>query len=556
MSSLDLLKKTKSSSIPPLQSTRLPSVNTPIAGRATEMTSGDGGGYKFLLTQDAKIDRFLILGSMGCSIKVGQQVSQATEEMKQIARTNGVTLVSKAIAISQAGRAKDNNFALMALALGASYGNSSVKEMVKVGLPLVARTGTHLLNFVSFVNAERGWGRSLKKTVANWYDLKTADQVAYQVVKYQQRDGWSHKDVFRLVHPKTDDTAKSLTYRWVMKGADKDTQPGGQYFSKVPSIISAFEEAKEAPTERVLDLIKEYNLSMEMLPTELKNRADIWEALLPRMGSTALIRNLNKLSSLGLAIGNSSSAEKLITSKLLNVELLKKDRVHPMSLFIAKKVYDTGGGFGAAALGVKTKLEWKVSKHVSEALEQAFYLAFATIEPSGKNIMLGLDVSGSMSSHVCSGSNIRLTAREASAIMAMATARCEPGSRMMAFSSTFMPLNISREDNFAKVLQKISGLPFAHTDMSLPMLTALKNSWDVDSFVIYTDNEINAGTHPSAALLEYRRKTGKKEARLISVAMSLTNFSIADPKDAGMLDIAGFDSEAPKIISDFTAGRI
>ena len=34
--------------------------------------------------------------------------------------------------------------------------------------------------------------------------------------------------------------------------------------------------------------------------------------------------------------------------------------------------------------------------------------------------------------------------------------------------------------------------------------------------------------------------------------MTSTGFSIADPKDIGMLDVVGFDTSAPQIISEFS----
>jgi len=36
--------------------------------------------------------------------------------------------------------------------------------------------------------------------------------------------------------------------------------------------------------------------------------------------------------------------------------------------------------------------------------------------------------------------------------------------------------------------------------------------------------------------------------------MTATNFTIADPSDPGMLDIAGFDSAVPTLITDFARG--
>ena len=43
-------------------------------------------------------------------------------------------------------------------------------------------------------------------------------------------------------------------------------------------------------------------------------------------------------------------------------------------------------------------------------------------------------------------------------------------------------------------------------------------------------------------------------ARLIVVAMTATGFSIADPEDAGMLDVVGFDTAVPNLISEFSRG--
>jgi 60 kDa SS-A/Ro ribonucleoprotein len=40
-------------------------------------------------------------------------------------------------------------------------------------------------------------------------------------------------------------------------------------------------------------------------------------------------------------------------------------------------------------------------------------------------------------------------------------------------------------------------------------------------------------------------------SKLIVVGMTSTDFTIADPTDIGMLDVVGFDTGAPSIISTF-----
>jgi 60 kDa SS-A/Ro ribonucleoprotein len=83
------------------------------------------------------------------------------------------------------------------------------------------------------------------------------------------------------------------------------------------------------------------------------------------------------------------------------------------------------------------------------------------------------------------------------------------------------------------------------------MLGALQHNLEVDAFVIITDNETWAGhVHPVQALQQYRKQSGIK-AKCIVIGMTATGFTIADPNDGGMLDMVGFDSSGPALISDF-----
>ncbi len=52
------------------------------------------------------------------------------------------------------------------------------------------------------------------------------------------------------------------------------------------------------------------------------------------------------------------------------------------------------------------------------------------------------------------------------------------------------------------------------------------------------------------ALRQYRAQTGIA-AKLVVVGMVSNGFSIADPDDAGMLDVIGFDTATPSLMADF-----
>ena len=149
-----------------------------------------------------------------------------------------------------------------------------------------------------------------------------------------------------------------------------------------------------------------------------------------------------------------------------------------------------------------------------------------------------------------------LTPRVASAALALVTAKTEKNYLIKGFSHELVDLPITAKSGTLDAVNIISDIPFGRTDCALPMLDAIKNDYKVDNFIIYTDSEIWYGDiHPVQALKKYRDYSGIN-AKLIVVAMEANDFTIADPDDPGMLDVVGFDSAVPKLISDFSAGKI
>lgn len=305
-----------------------------------------------------------------------------------------------------------------------------------------------------------------------------------------------------------------------------------------------------------MKLIREHRMTHEMVTNEWKGSPEVWEALLESMPMTAMIRNLGKMSNVGL-LKPLGKASKSIVDRLGDREALKKARIHPISLLSALRIYQQGHG-------ERGKLSWKPIAQICDALDEAFYLAFDVIEPTGKRILLALDVSGSMTCGLIAGVP-GLTPRVASAAMAMATIRSEKNWHCVGFTSSvsgyggmwgggssgLTPVDISAKMQLDTVCRNVQKLPMGGTDCALPMQWALKNNIEVDSFVVYTDNETWAGAvHPFQALREYRKKMGIP-AKLVVVGMTATEFTIADPNDAGMMDVVGFDSSAPSVMADF-----
>lgn len=360
-------------------------------------------------------------------------------------------------------------------------------------------------------------------------------------MKYRQRNGWTHKDVIRLAHPTFPAGAEGLAYK-VLGKEPKEAKP-------VPEIWNAFEELQalspknKADVNHALDLIKKYKLPWEAVPTELHNKNEIWEAMIPDMGLTALLRNLSRFARAGITTTHGlDETTKTILKRFENKIDLAQSRLHPITILNGMMVYASGRS-------EKGDGRWTANQKIVDGLEQAFYESFKNVEPAGKNFLLALDVSASMTVQIAKTS---LTARSASCALALTTMNTEPSTHVMGFSGGFMELNISKNTRIKDALNYIDRLSFDSTDCSLPMVYAMKNKVPVDVFAVYTDSETNASRslQPTVALEQYRQKMGR-DAKLVVVGMTSNGFTIADPKDPRTLDVVGFSLDTPQAISTF-----
>jgi len=523
-------------------------VTRPLPGQVANST----GGFSYGVDDWTRLRRFLILGTEGGSYYSGEATltKENAEALFRCIAADGRRTVDEITTISVEGRNIKQEPVMFALAACAGAADTTVRTYALSKLPEVCRTGSHLLLFASFIEQFRGWGRGLRDAVSTWY-LSPADdrEVAVQVAKYQSRYGWSHKDLLALAKPQFwfNDGSVSPTrdsvLRWAAGRLNGET-PHDSFLQAVDE-VRALDVTKKGDLDRAVSLVEMFNLPWEVLPSELLNVPAVWHGMLPNMGIGALVRNLGRLTANG-TITPMSGVENLIVARLSNEGQIRRSRIHPYSVLLGAVTYAQGRGF-------KGSLSWQPNGKILSALDSTFGLAFKNVEPSGKRTLVGLDVSGSMDGSRIAGSF--LTAREASSAMALVTLAVEPWTATMAFSDGFVPINLHAGQSLADVVRSTRNMPFDRTDCSAPFRWATKTKTDVETFVIYTDSEVNVGTHPAAALREYRQHIGH-DVKLVVVGMTANRFSIADPNDAGMLDVVGFDASAPALISDFSAGKV
>jgi 60 kDa SS-A/Ro ribonucleoprotein len=527
------------------------------------------GGFVWEIDDWARLRRFLILGSEGGSYYASEKnlTQKNAKVVAHCVAADGLRTVGEIVAVSTDGRAPKAGPAILALALAAGRGDEATRKAALDALPHVCRTGTHLFQFATFVEAFRGWGRSLRRGIGRWYAEQPVDALAYQAVKYRQRDGVTHRDLLRLAHPAASVSSRNPTvdvsgeherlFEWIARSGSTDG---------LPRVVEGFVRAQSAVTPaESAELVREYRLPREAVRSEHLTSRAVWEALLEDMPMTALIRNLATMTRVGV-LAPGSAARAQVIEQLGDTERIRKARVHPIAVLAALRTYQSGHG-------ARGKHRWNPLGGVIDALDAAFYAAFGNVEPSGRRMLLALDVSGSMTWGEVGGIP-GLTPRDASAALALVTAATEEEPEIVGFfagkggflnrgrslyagfEDGLAPLAISPRQRLDDAVKAVTDLPFGGTDCALPMLYAQALEREIDTFVIYTDSETWAGTiHPADALRAYRRASGI-HASLVVVGMVSNGFSIADPNDGGMLDVVGFDTATPQLISDFARGAL
>lgn len=506
--------------------------------------ANNAGGHWYAVGDWARLDRFLLLGSEGGTYYVGERAltRDNAEAVLRCLGADGPRVVARAVEVSQAGRAPRNDPALFVLAMAAAADAEVTRRAALAALPRVARTGTHMLAFADMVEGFRGWGRGLRRGVATWFTAQDPERLALQAVKYMNRGGWSLRDLLRLAHPLTDEPRSRLLFDWIAHPAQDEAVTAVR--DAFPLVDGLYRLREAGGPAEAAAIIRDRRLPREAVPTERLNAPEVWEALLADMPLGALIRNLGKLSQIGVLPPGSLAASDIVR-RLGDGDALTRARIHPVQVLLALKTYAQGRG-------ERGKLTWTPVPAVVDALDAAFDRSFASVQPTGRRILVGVDVSGSMHGTRCAGSAC-LSAMEAAASMAMAFVRVEKQVEVVAFDTDLHAAPLTPRQRLDDVV-RLFGQWNGGTDIALPVHHALKRKLEVDAIVVITDNETWAGReHPVQALKRYR-ETVNPDAKAVVLAATANSGSVVPDDDPLSMGCAGFDAAVPQVVGEFLKG--
>ncbi|MGW6499299.1 TROVE domain-containing protein [Nonomuraea angiospora] len=535
-----------------------------LPGR-TDQVRNNAGGYGFAKDLWQRVEDFLILGTTGGTYYVSETKLTADNAgvLFQAIAENGVRVVELAVAISTARppRVPKQRPVLFALAAAYARGDALTRQAAKKALPEVARTTDHLATFFGYYKnlggkpTDRGTapvaGRSLRTAIGSWFLTGSPDDVAFRVCKARQRktpqgEDFALRDALRIAHPKADSPERKTLFGWIAGTVSDD-----EARDELPAIDRYLTAKAVTSPAQAVKVITEARVPWEFLPDAMLTAPEVWDALVDTIGMTALIRNLARMTSVG-TLTPFSDATRRAVARLTNGDALTKARIHPMDAWLALRVYGTGRTQPNPKAPMRA---WNPVAPITDALEETYELAFGNVQPSGKRLLVAVDSSGSMDGYygsgkvTVSGSTIG-TPYEVACAMAVMLARIERGNiYVIDVDTSVHGSKVTPRTNLREIASwQPSG---GGTDLSLPFTWATKQHLVFDGFVVFTDNETWAGrSHPTQTLDTYRR-TANPAARVVVATLTPNGHTIGDPRDEGMLNIAGLDASLPLIVNGF-----
>ncbi len=516
----------------------------PIPGRESEMIQGRSGGWMFDAGIWKMLRRCLLIGTAKSTYYAGKR--ELTEDFVAVVReavAENPTKVAEEILYASDGRSINNSAPIFALVLLSMGEAPEAKKAFQEIFPQVVRTGSHFYEWLNYTKSLRGFGKVIREVGKNWLSREDVKGLAYQLLKYQQRQGFSHRDALRLFHVKPTTEDQQLLFNWVIKGWE-------ELPSEIPSEALAqiwwYEWLKRNP-DQTHEAISQGRLTHEMAAPVGKMDKQAWQLLFNQMPIGAMLRNLGSLTELGVLRADAGANLSRVEAVLNNKEHLRKGRIHPIDVLKALKTYQSGGRLG------RSQKTWNPVSRIVDILETAVELSFEVVEPTGKSFMHAVDVSGSMGSLVA---DMGLSCCEIATTMALVTAKAEKNYTIRGFATDFRNLDITAKDSFSSAVRKASNQNFGGTDASVAYDWMIKNKFKADVVCFWTDSESWAGRrHPSQALAEYRNKVNRN-VKAVYVTLAPYRITLVDPKDPLSWDLAGFDPSTPRVIQMLATGEL
>jgi 60 kDa SS-A/Ro ribonucleoprotein len=390
----------------------------------------------------------------------------------------------------------------------------------------IVDNGRMLRNFVQILRSGATGRKSLgtrpKRLVLRWLERANVDQVLNAAIGQRP----SLADIVRMVHPKPQYAEREALYAWLL---------GKPYAPEhLPSVLQQFEAFKRGD---IVDAVPE--IHFQYLTASLSKRE--WKTVARRLPWQALRMNLNTLQRNGVFADAALTLE--IAAKLRDPAAIRSARAMPYQLLAA---------WNAASNDMPPAIR--------DALQDAMEIATGNVPHLPGNVVVAIDVSGSMASPVTGhrhGATTAVRCVDVAALIAACVQRKNPAARVLPFDTCVRSHVSNPRDSVITQAQRLADLCGGGTAVSAPIAQLNAERAKVDTVLIVSDNESWHDTQRNAATATMREwaKLSARNPRAKLICIDLQPYLTGQTKaGAGILHVGGFSDAVFDLIAAASAG--
>ena len=401
------------------------------------------------------------------------------------------------------------------------------REAFAAAFAQVVDNGRMLRNVVQILRSGRVGRKSLgslpKRLIRDWLQNASVDRIVAAAIG----NAPSLADIVKMVHPKPADAERQALYAWLIgKPYDLDA---------LPASLRAYEAFKADPTRALPDLPFQYYTAQPLTAAQ-------WKDVATRASWQTLRQNLNHFARHG--VFDDATVLAKVVAKLTDEASIRKARVMPYQLLTTFQA--TGD----------------LPRAIGEALQDAMEIATRQVPKLDGDVVVAVDVSGSMSSPVTGfrkGATTTTRCVDVAALIAACVQRTNPLARVMPFDTAVRDLRLNPRDSVMTQARQLAKLCGGGTAVSAPLAQLNAENAKVDLLVMISDNESWRDTRGSGATETMRQweriKSRCPNAKLICI--DLQPYHTSQTVERGdVLHVGGFSDAVFDLLANFAAEGI
>lgn len=511
-------------------------------------TQNRAGGKAYTRSPKESLAQYAATCMFGGTYYVSSK-EQLTEVLALAKECDPVFVAKCAVYARQNAWLKDTPAVLLAHVFSQArlkFDDNGARRAFRQAFPIVIDNSKMLRNFFTVVRSgvtgRKSFGSGSARFVASWFDRRTDRQLFLD----QVGNAPTLRDMLRLWQPKPATPERKAYYRY-LKGHELTAE---EYLS-LPAVAKGYEDFKNGrhTNEREAAALEVPDVDFRQLDSLRLSEAE-WKQVF-RRGKWQFTRmNLN--TALRQGVLNDPEMVTLIAERLRDPDEVRRSRNFPYQIFQAYLEADAG-----------------VPMEIQLALQDAMEVATENVPAFEGNIVVALDVSGSMSGPVAKASKGKPASKmrcvDAAALFAAALMRKNPRALLFPFGTDLhLDHRVNPRDSIVTIAKQLGGIQGGGTNCALPLqyLNGMNEKrWaatGIDAVIYLSDNEswIERGSFGysgagTTLMTEWNKlRVRNPNAKLVCVDIT-SGKDVQAPNAPERLNIGGFNDDVFRSVQRF-----